>query len=377
MSTAEIGFWSAFAFTLYTYAGYPALIHLLSRLRSSESVVPAAPEFWPAVTCVVAVHNEEAQVARKIRNLQALDYPGDKVSIVFVSDGSTDRTNHVISLAPGVRLLSYANRQGKAYALNMAMSHVHTPIVVFTDVRQDLSSDAVRHLVDRLRDPEIGAVSGELTHRDSTSPDAGHVGLYWRYERWIRHAESRFFSTIGVTGALYAIRREDYSPIPVDTLLDDFEVPTRILRRGKRAVLEGRARIYDDLQRDASGERKRKVRTLTGNFQAFSRNGWLFVPWSNPVFVQFISHKVFRLLVPYSLALMLLTSLLASGAFYRAVAALQIGIYAAPLLGTAIPELRRTRLISFIAVFMELNWAAVLAMRNFVVGRLDVRWEKT
>lgn len=377
MSTVEFAFWFACIFVVYTYLGYPAIIHLLSQSRRPDTPEMVAPHEWPGVTIVIAVHNEERRIAEKVRNLRALDYPAGCLDVLFVSDGSTDQTDAVIAGSTGVRLLSYPVRQGKPHALNSAIALVRTPIVVFTDARQHLAPDAVRHLVLRLLQPSVGAVSGELIHREPGSNDSAHVGLYWRYEKWIRQSESRYFSTVGVTGALYAIRHQDYSPIPTDTLLDDFEVPIRILRRGKRVVLEGRARIYDELQNDVVGERKRKVRTLTGNFQAFSRNGWLFSPLSNPVFAQFVSHKVFRLMVPYALAVMLLTSMLADGIFYHLAAALQLLLYAIPSLGGISPGLRRTRVVSFISVFLELNLAAVLALLNFARGRLDVRWEKT
>lgn len=150
-----------------------------------------------------------------------------------------------------------------------------------------------------------------------------------------------------------------------------------LARKGRRVVFEPRAVMYDELQADVAGERKRKIRTLTGNFQSFARHRWLFSPRSNPLFVQFVSHKWFRLLVPYALMVMWTASLLTTGPFYRLAAAGQFAFYALAVLGASIPRLRRSRLVSFAEVFVELNRASVLALRNYLGGRVEARWEKT
>lgn len=373
----ETLFWMAFGFIAYTYAGYPVGVWLLARLRSAPGGSVSAVQHWPTVTVVVAVHNEQDRVLPKITNLRMLDYEPGRLQILFVSDGSSDATNSRLGAQPDVALVSYPERRGKPHALNVALERVQTEVVVFTDVRQELEPAAVRNLIVRLMEPGIGAVSGELVHRDPVTHAASHIGLYWRYEKWIRRAESRLASTVGVTGALYAIRREDFTPLSPDTLLDDFVVPMMIVRRGRRVLFEPRAIIYDDLQPDTRGERKRKVRTLTGNFQAFAHHPWLFLPWENPVIIQFMSHKVFRLFVPYALILLLVTSLFASGMLYRVMAATQLTFYCLVVGGLVRPQLRSNRLVSFALVFVELNWAAVQALRNFMAGDVDARWEKT
>ena len=377
MAQVELAFWGAALFVAYTYVGYPAAVWALSRFRREAQVDLSTIDDWPELTIVVAVHNERDRVARKIENLRAVRYPSGKMRILFVSDGSTDGTANEIARFSDVRLHAYDQRRGKPYALNRALERVDTPIVVFTDVRQELEPDAIYRLVARLRDPSVGAVSGELVHRDPTTHAAAHIGLYWRYEKWIRKSESRLASTVGVTGALYAIRRCDWRPLAENALLDDFEVPMQIVRRGHRVLFESGAHVYDELQQDTPGERKRKVRTLTGNFQVFARMPWLFLPWRNPLWIQFVSHKVFRLAVPYALLVAAAASMLGEGPWMRGAAAAQVLFYAASAGGLLIPRLRRQRLVSFAVVFVELNWAAVLAFRNFLLQRIDPRWEKT
>lgn len=375
----ETLFWCAFAFVAYTYIGYPLAIWLIALLVHERRTEPAQVTEWPRICVIVAAYNEEERVARKIRNLKSLDYPRERMRIVFVSDGSKDATAARVAAEGGIELIAYDQRRGKPHALNRAVEAAEgADILVFTDVRQELSREALRYLVARLVcAPQVGGVSGEMVHMDPQTHAAAYIGLYWRYETWIRKAESRIGSTIGATGALYAMWRRDYAELPEDTLLDDVVIPLGVVRRGLRVVLEERAVIYDELQKEAAGERRRKTRTLTGNFQAFARAPWLFVPWRNPIFIQFLSHKLFRLFVPYALVLMLAASLVAEGTLYRVMAAGQILFYLLPLPGLLYPRWRNHRLISFIVVFLELNWAALVALGNFVMRRTDARWEKT
>ncbi|WP_449369706.1 glycosyltransferase family 2 protein [Thiomonas sp.] len=375
--TAIILFWGAALFILYTYVGYPVLIGLLARRRPLVSCPLLDDAALPRLTLVMAGYNEAARLPGKIANLRSLDYPQDKIDILVVSDGSTDATATVLENVPGVRTLAYAQRQGKAHALNLALTQVQTEFVVFCDVRQDLEAGSVRRLISDFCDPAVGAVSGELVHRPSSTQAGQNIGLYWRYEKAIRKAESRFHSTVGATGALYAIRTCDFAPIPPDTILDDFEIPMQITRMGKRTLMEPQAHVYDTLQTESAAEQKRKIRTLTGNFQTFSRNFWLFNPAHNPVWFQFLSHKVFRLAVPYALILTLLTSALLPGLFYRLVLLAQVAFYLLAAAGHWAPALRRNPFVSFAHVFFDMNAAAMLALLQFAQGRADAKWEKT
>lgn len=373
----DVVFWLSAFFIAYTYMGYPLLVWLMSRWRDELPLELDSINDWPTVDIIISVYNEEQNVIKKLRNLRSLRYPKDKLRITFVSDGSNDGTNTLLQIQRDISLVAYATRKGKAYALNMALKRITSDIVVFTDARQWLAPDSIQRIVARLMQPGIGAVSGELQHVDPHSQIGRNVGLYWRYEKWIRKAESRIHSTAGVTGALYAIRRKHFVSLREDTLLDDFEIPIQILRSGYRIVFEDGAIVYDLPQESMAGERKRKVRTLTGNFQAFRRNLWLFSPSRNPVFFQFISHKVFRLLVPYAMAFTFIGSFMANGDFYISMALLQTLFYAVGLMGLLWPALRRTRLVSIIVVFLELNWAAVVAFWTIIFQRIEIRWEKT
>ncbi len=373
----QTAFWIGLLFVAYTYVGYPVAVWLLARARGPEPMVPEGFADWPAVTVVIAVHNEQARVLKKIENLRNIDYPSDLLRYIFVSDGSTDSTADLLRAQPDVRVISYAQRQGKPHALNVALREVTTPVVVFADVRQHIDRQALRRLVARLMQPGVGAVSGELVHVQPGTQSAASIGLYWTYEKWIRKSESRVASTVGATGALYAMRSFDYTPLAPDTILDDFEQPMLVARSGQRVVFEPGAVILDELQANMSGERKRKVRTLTGNFQSFAHHPWMFLPWRNPLWLQFLSHKVFRLLVPYALVLTLLSSAFLPAPWAASLLTAQLLFYALAVLGYRMAALKRLRLVSFAGVFVEMNWAAVVALFNWLAGGVHARWEKT
>lgn len=377
MDVAQTIFWISGGFVVYVYAGYPLLIAGLSHLRRVPPRSALADSQLPQVTVLMAVHNEAHRLPAKIANLQALDYPPDKLEILLVSDGSTDGSIDSVQALPRVRAVGYPDRAGKACALNFAMPQVTSEFVVFCDVRQQLEASSVRRLMENFRYPAVGAVSGELIHRPAGSATGRSIGLYWRYEKLIRKAESRFDSTVGATGALYAIRSRDFAPLPAGALLDDFDIPMQISRHGKRTVLESGAQVIDTLHEQLSDERKRKIRTLAGNFQSFAHHPWLFSPLHNRLWFQFISHKVFRLLVPYALITLLLASVFASGALYRTVLVLQVLFYALAVLGYASRSAGGNRLVSFARTFVDMNSAAVIALLRFLSGRVNARWEKT
>lgn len=377
MSTSELAFFTAAGLICYTYAFYPVAIWLLAKLRPTAPAPLLPDEALPAVTAVIAAHNEESRVLNRLNNLRALNYPQDRLHVIFVSDGSTDRTAEVLRGHANVEVIAYPERRGKAHAINTALLTVKTPVVLFCDVRQEASPDALRALVSTLMQPGNGAVSGELVHRTPGTQVAANIGLYWRYEKWIRRSESQARSVVGATGAFYAIRTALFRPLEPGTLLDDFETPMQIVAQGHAVRFDARAEVFDDLQTEMAGERKRKLRTLGGNFQSFARHPWLFMPWRNPIWIEFVSHKVLRLAAPYAMAVALASSLCAGAAWLQALGLLQLVFYGAALAGMNSTLARRNRLVAFAAVFVELNWTALQAGVQFATGRLDTRWDKT
>jgi len=292
-------FWASFGMLAYIYFGYPIVARVRAALHPRVRV--RAP-IEPAVTVVVVAYNEADRIGARIENLLALDYPRDRLDIVIASDGSTDGTfvearRHE---RRGVVVQPFFRRRGKPAVLNELVPSARGEIVVLADARQAFDPGAVRALVANFADPAVGAVSGELviTTNETTGAAGKGTAFYWRYEKFIRSTESRGGSTVGATGAIYAIRRALFEPIPEDTILDDVLIPMRVVRKGYGVVFEPRARAYDGAADDARQEFVRKARTIGGTFQLFARERWLLNPFENRLWFETISHKALRLTIP-------------------------------------------------------------------------------
>ncbi|MBN1883935.1 MAG: glycosyltransferase family 2 protein [Candidatus Krumholzibacteriota bacterium] len=368
-------FWASLIFVLYTYALYPLLILIAARLAGHP---PAARENdpLPPVTMIVVAFDEESRIEAKLENIAALDYPVDRFRAIVVSDGSTDRTGEILRGRGDIEAIVDDTNRGKPAQLNRALASIEEGIVVFSDVRQMWEPGAVRALVRNFADPAVGAVSGELVFRRAGEETGESIGLYWRYEKLLRRAESDVDSTLGVTGAIYAARRELILPIPDDTILDDVEIPLQGFRRGYRVVFEPAAVAWDDPADAIAHEFRRKTRTLAGNYQTFARNLWLLDPRRDRIFPQAVSHKLFRLLVPWALLLLLFSSALMPRPLFRAFFWAQAACWVAGAAASFMPALRRNRLFSFLSVFVSLNAAAVAGLFRWAAGRADARWKR-
>jgi len=365
------------AFIVYTYMFYPLVIFLWGTLfpRRIEKSYQRVP-----LTVVLAVRNEESNIEARLEDLRAQDYPPELVEIVVVSDASTDRTVELARRFEGdqLKVLELTRSAGKSGALNVGVDAAANDVIVFADARQRFGDNVFAELTAVLADGRIGGVSGELVIEPRGGSEVGEgVGLYWRYEKLIRRMESASGSVVGATGSIYAIRKRLYVPLPEHTLLDDFVVPMRIVLRGYRVVFERSARAYDISSATAAQEFARKVRTLAGNFQAVAIEKRLLDPFRNPVFFQFVSHKLARLAVPYFCIAALVSSGLAAGAFFRTLFALQIVFYCFGLLNLTV--IGRTWIGVFTRVswtFIVLNAAAVAGFWVFVTGRYRTVWRR-
>ncbi len=377
--SAVIIFWVSIFLLGYAYVGYALLVRLWAALGSSPV---GTDRGVPPVTVLVVAHNEAASVAGKLEDLLSLDYPENRREILLASDGSTDGTEERATRyrAAGVKVIAFAARRGKAAVLNELVPRAQGEIVVLADARQRFEKVALRALVAPFVDPRVGAVSGELilTGGEAKTGVVSGIGTYWRIEKSIRRNESRVDSAVGATGAIYAIRRSLFEPIPDDTILDDVLIPMRIARRGYRIIFEPGARAHDRPASTPREEFARKVRTIAGNFQLFARERWLLDPFRNRLWLQTVSHKGLRLLGPLLLASALTTSLLlADRPFYRGAFLGQIVFYAAACFGATRPSARATGvLLSLPYTICLLNWATVVGFVRFLTGRQRVTWER-
>jgi poly-beta-1,6-N-acetyl-D-glucosamine synthase len=317
------------------------------------------------VSIVIAARNEGPRLAARLDNLLRLDFPAGQREIIVVSDGSTDNTLDVLARYAGTVETVPLPTGGKALALNAGVARARFDIIVFADARQAFAPDALKALVSPFSDPAVGGVSGELlldaeselfaNRRTLTDrriaggrPPSGAierrrggrrqpvastisdgVGMYWRYEKHLRRLESAVWSTVGATGAIYAIRRELWRPLPSQTILDDVLTPMRVVLAGYRVVFNEHARAFDRVTSDAEAEARRKVRTLAGNYQLPVLEPRLLLPWRNPIWLQYLSHKLGRLAVPYALLMLFAASILMAEAspLYQLALTAQVAFY--------------------------------------------------
>lgn len=372
----DVAFFSFLFLVFHTYVGYPLLLMVWGM---GKSATPVRVYANPKVTIVIAAWNEARHIAARIDNCLQQIYPSEMLEIVVVSDGSTDETSSIVRsfASKGVSLVELETRMGKAVALNVGVAAAHGEIVVFADARQSFSPTAVRELVANFADASVGAVSGELIlESNSAGPTAEGVGLYWTIEKWIRQKEAAIDSIVGATGAIYAIRRDLFEALPPGTILDDLLTPMRIVMQGYRVVFEGRALAFDRVAHDYSSEFKRKVRTLAGNYQAISFCPRLMKPWANRIFLQFVSHKVFRLIAPIALVGLFVTNAVHLGGWFTIFMALQITGYSLAIVGWWLNRVGvRERLTGAAFTFCLLNYASLMGAVQFLKAEV-VQWEK-
>lgn len=343
---------------------------ILSKLRPRPwKVSPISP----SVSVILAVHNGEPLLLRKIDHLLGLDYNNIK-EIIIVSDGSTDGTAELLARQQHPRLTAVILNEhcGKAVAVNAGMTKATAELIVFVDIRPEIAPGAIQQMVSNFADPNVGCVAGELILRQECHDGASAAvgGIYWRYEKWIRMCESICGSPVGVYGGFYAIRRELAVPQPAGMILDDMFQPLSIVRQGYRSVLDVNAHVYDTWPTKIEEEFHRKVRTLAGNFQLFQLAPWTLTP-QNPVFFQLISHKVMRLVVPYLLILLFVSTLALSrnSLFYALLSVLQIAGWLVAIAGLRyrIPILHR--IAAPASALLALKAAAVVGLYRFLFTR--------
>lgn len=348
---------------------------LMRRFFSGEKL---KENITPFVSVVIAAHNEERNISKRLQNLLQQDYPRDMLEIIVSSDGSTDGT---VKLAAGfadqgVIVTELTTSFGKAAALNHGLTMSKGEIIVFTDARQEFHSDAIKNLVANFADETVGCVSGELHFlEDPDSKIEAEMGAYWRYEKFIRRSESASGSVVGATGCIYAIRRELYQLLPAGTILDDVLTPMNIARQGKRVLFEAQAVAYDIISKNAAQEWRRKVRTLAGNWQLLNLAPWIMLPWENPLWWRYVSHKLLRLLVPFAMLVLFVVSLLLPGNFFRMIALMQLVFYVIALSGFLLPATRSSRLVNLSYFFMVMNAAAVAGFWKWLTGGCATAWQ--
>ena len=301
MKALEVLFWISLFIVFYTYIGYGILLYILVKIK--ECFRKPAPRPMPAddalppLTLFIAAYNEEDVVDEKMHNCLELDYPADKLRILWVTDGSNDHTNERLSHWPQAIVLHQPQRQGKTAALNRGIHFVETPLVVFTDANTHLNRKALREIVHAFTDPKVGCVAGEkrIAVQSKDNAASGGEGLYWKYESTLKALDARLYSAVGAAGELFAVRRELFEEMQTDTLLDDFILSLRIVMQGHTIAYCANAYAVESGSADMREEEKRKVRIAAGGLQSIWRLRPLLNPFRYGTFCfQYISHRVLR-----------------------------------------------------------------------------------
>ena len=389
MLALKILFWVSLTVLFYSYLGYGILLWVILQTRrfirpNKNSTL--INDFEPEVSLVVAAYNEEDIIEQKIHDCLALDYPKSKLNIIFIADGSSDRTTQIISRYPQVKLMFAPERQGKVAAINRAMQHVTTPIVVFCDANTFLNKRSIGELVKHYTNDQIGAVAGEkkVVSNDKTGDAASSgEGLYWRYESILKTLDSDFYSVVGAAGELFSIRTNLYEPVPHNVLLDDFIISMKICKAGYRVVYEPKAYASESPSFSMKEEQKRKIRISAGGFQSILMLRELLNIFKyGKLSFQFISHRVLRWLVcPVLLPVIFVSNILVfyytSETLYLAFLVAQVTFYIAALAGYlfATKNIKvKSLYVPYYFVFM--NFALYLGFKKILSKQQSVLWDK-
>lgn len=359
---------------LYVIFGYPLIVIVWSKVQPQPTVKRFAPRH---VSILLPVHNGDRWLGDKLLSIDELNYPKELLEIIVISSASQDDTVRIAKEHAGPRLrVIEVEQPGKAKALNAGLAIARGEILFFTDVRQVLAPDSLRALVEHFADPEVGVVSGELVIREGNSYEEASVGLYWKYEKLIRSAQSQIGSLTGATGAIYAMRREIARTFPDGLLLDDVYQPLSAHFQGYRTTWEPGAKAFD-YPATLQTEFRRKIRTLAGVYEIMAIFPRLLVP-NHRLWLHFVSQKLGRLLLPYALiAILISTFFVPTPLIYLALTA-QAVVYGLALVDRAVPEASMLkRLSSPAATFVVLMAAAVASVGAVVFVSPDKLWKPT
>ncbi|MBK9358992.1 MAG: glycosyltransferase family 2 protein [Bacteroidales bacterium] len=390
MTATILAFWILVFIVFYAYAGYGILLYLIVRLKRilSRKKQPWDPGFEPEVTLFVAAYNEKDYVQAKVENSLALDYPEEKLHLVWVTDGSDDGTPDMLKSWNRLKVYHQAERAGKIGAMNRGMKLITTPFVIFTDANTMLNRDAVRNIIRHYKDPKVGGVAGEkriATSEKDAAAGAGE-GIYWKYESALKKLDSELYSVVGAAGELFSVRTELFHDVEKDTLLDDFILTMRITQQGYIVRYEPDANATETSSANVEEELKRKIRISAGGLQSVVRlKAILNVFRYRTLSFQYISHRVLRwTLAPLALPFIFLLNLviaLDSGifipGFYTFLFWCQVLFYLAALSGWYLENKKVKVKVLFVPYyFFIMNLSVYLGFRRFIKGRQTVNWER-
>ncbi|MBK7173930.1 MAG: glycosyltransferase family 2 protein [Bacteroidales bacterium] len=391
MTTLKIIFWVLLFIVFYAYIGYGILLFVLVRMKrllGLKSGGKTDADYEPDVTLFIAAYNEKDFVAEKIRNSLELDYPKEKLHMVWVTDGSDDGTPDELKKYEGITVHHLPARNGKIGAMNRGMKFVKTPIVVFCDANTMLGKESIRRIVKLFSNSKVGCVSGEkrIFSKEKDAAAGAGEGLYWKYESTLKKWDAELYSVVGAAGELFAIRTELYREVEKDTLLDDFIISLRVAQDGYTIQYDPEAYAIETASADVKEELKRKIRISAGGIQAVVRlSSLLNIFRYGTLSFQYISHRVLRwTLAPLALAILLPLGLIIalnegiiSTGLYNVLFWLQVLFYLAALLGWYLENKSiRIKLLFVPYYFFIMNLSVFLGLKRYLKRTQSVNWER-
>jgi cellulose synthase/poly-beta-1,6-N-acetylglucosamine synthase-like glycosyltransferase len=381
-------FWCSVGVVLYTFVIYPLLLVLLASLSQFWSDLRFAygrdnrrriAVGEPKVSLVIAAHNEEAVIGEKMRNSAVLDYPKDRLQILVGCDGCSDNTAELAraSMLWNLKVIDYGNRSGKPAMLNKLVPEADGDILLFSDANTLFSTGSIRSIVRRFTSPEVGAVCGELRLMTPGGKPASE-GLYWRYECFLKILESRLNMLVGANGAIFAIRRSLYRPLPPTTINDDFLLAMDIRRQGYQVVYDPEACCYEETS-NIQQEFRRRVRIGSGDLRALKETWRMLSPTAGRVALAYWSHKICRWLVPFAMPAAFVSAVfLSHELLYFGFAILGLVLAGAGVIGYVL-EQRKQRIgpLSMMAHFLAMNLALMIGFMKDLAGDRAVTWTPT
>jgi len=385
MNMLECLFWVGIGIVFYSYIGYGILLYFLVKIKKIfQNETLFDPTYLPDVALVVPCFNEADYIEDKIKNCLALNYPTNKLHLIFISDGSSDDTPDRIKKYPQVLALHEAARNGKASAMNRAMAFVKAPIVVFCDANTELNPEAIHEMVKHYANPNVGAVTGEkrIITKDKENASGAGEGIYWKYESFLKQLDSDFYTIVGAAGELMSYRTELFKELPKDTLLDDLMQSMQIANDGFRVIYEKNAWAAETASANVGEELKRKIRIAAGAFQSMTRLPRGFNLLGNfKVSFLFISHRVLRwTLAPLSLLMLFVVNIFLwsdPNLIYKILMLGQILFYTMALLGWYLANKQIKVKILFVPYyFFIMNLCMYLGFFRFLRGKQSANWER-
>jgi cellulose synthase/poly-beta-1,6-N-acetylglucosamine synthase-like glycosyltransferase len=391
MLALKITFWSLLFIIFYAYIGYGILLYFIikiKRMLGSHKIIAEIKDYEPDVTLFIAAYNEKDFVAAKIQNSLELEYPKEKLHMVWVTDGSDDGTPEELKKYAGVTVHHLPERSGKIGAMNRGMKFVETPIVVFCDANTMLGKESIRRIVKMFSNPKVGCVSGEkrIFSKEKDAAAGAGEGLYWKYESTLKKWDAELYSVVGAAGELFAIRTELYQEVERDTLLDDFIISLRVAQNGYTIQYDPEAYAIETASANVKEELKRKIRISAGGLQSVVRlRSLLNIFKYGTLSFQYISHRVLRwTLAPLSLLILIPTGFLLAiheglfgFGFYSILFWMQILFYFSALLGWYLENKSiKVKLLFVPYYFFIMNLSVFLGLRRFLKGSQSVNWER-